>query len=89
MSYEDLEEARAKRAAKEKAAADKDKGKHGRKRKDPEPEMGLLVPKDKMIRLSEVPEPTKVSAMPWRAPVARMHQHMLICFDNNVTLRAM
>ena len=36
MSYEDLEGARAKRTAKEKAAADKDKGKRGRKRKGQE-----------------------------------------------------
>jgi hypothetical protein len=36
MSYEDLEEARAKRAAKEKATAGK--GKRGRKRKSPAPE---------------------------------------------------
>ena len=38
MSYEDLEEARAKRAAKEKATAAKGKGKRGRKRKSPTPE---------------------------------------------------
>ncbi|KAF1959941.1 hypothetical protein CC80DRAFT_545367 [Byssothecium circinans] len=34
MSYEDLEEARAKRATQEKAAADKGKGKRGRPRKN-------------------------------------------------------
>jgi len=40
MSYEDLEEARAKRAVKESTQAAKGKGKHGRKRKSspPEPE---------------------------------------------------
>ena len=40
MSYEDLEEARAKRAAKEKAATGKVKGNRGRKRKSPAPEAG-------------------------------------------------
>ena len=35
MSYEDLEEARAKRATKEKAIGDKGRGKRGRKRKCP------------------------------------------------------
>jgi len=38
MSYEDIEEARAKRAAKEQAAAGK--GKRGRKRKSPAEEAG-------------------------------------------------
>lgn len=64
MSYEDIEEARAKRAAKE---IIKGKGKRGRKRKgaaleggEPEPEPELEV-----ARMIEAPEP-------WRAPVARM-----------------
>lgn len=39
MGYEDLEEARAKRAAKEQATADKGKGKRGRKRKSPASEL--------------------------------------------------
>ncbi|KAF2800396.1 hypothetical protein K505DRAFT_404045 [Melanomma pulvis-pyrius CBS 109.77] len=38
MSYEDLEEARAKRAAKDEATAAKGKGKRGRPRKNPAPE---------------------------------------------------
>ena len=59
MSYEDLEEARAKRAAKEKATADEGKGKRGRKRKSPLPEEGSSVP-------TEAPRL-------WRAPVARMY----------------
>jgi hypothetical protein len=65
MSYEDLEEARAKRVAKEKATAAKGKGKRGRKRKSPaldtkveveaeansqEEEAGSSVPKNKMAR---------------------------------------
>lgn len=59
MSYEDLEEARAKRAAKEKATADKGNAKCGRKRKRPSPEEDSSV-------LTEAPGP-------WRAPVARMY----------------
>ena len=43
ISYKDLKEARAKRAAKEKATADKGKGKSGRKRKTPTPEEGSLI----------------------------------------------
>ena len=64
MSYEDLEEARAKRAAKEKATASKGKGKRGHKCKSPaldikvkieveansqEEEAGLLVLKNKIV----------------------------------------
>ncbi|KAF2177378.1 hypothetical protein K469DRAFT_603436, partial [Zopfia rhizophila CBS 207.26] len=73
MSYEDLEEARAKRAAKEKAAAGKGKGKRGRKRKSPAPEADSPEPKAKVARMSEVPEPAKAPVAPWRAPVARMY----------------
>jgi len=58
MSYEDLTEARVKRAVKDKAS--EGKGKRGRKRKSPAPE-----PKTKVARMSEVLEP-------WRALVARM-----------------
>jgi hypothetical protein len=69
MSYEDIEEERAKRAAKE-VITDKRKG--GRKRKsaaqeadepdepDPEPE-----PEPEVARMIEAPEP-------WRAPVPRI-----------------
>ena len=58
ISYEDLTEARVKRAVKDKAS--EGKGKRGRKRKSPAPE-----PKTKVARMSEVLEP-------WRALVARM-----------------
>ena len=77
LSYEDLKEARAKRAAKEKAIVDKGKGKEkrGRKRKSPapeadssEPEAGSLVPKKKVARMSEqmskVLEPAKTPITP-------------------------
>jgi len=62
LSYKDLEEARAKRAAKEKAIVDKGKGKgkRGRKRKSPAPEAdsseleaGSSVPKKKVVWMSE------------------------------------
>jgi hypothetical protein len=61
MSYEDLKEVRAKRAAKEKATAGKEK--RGCKRKSPAPEVAP-EPKTKVSRMSE--------AEPVRAPVARM-----------------
>ena len=67
MSYEDLKEARAKRATKEKATADKGRGKRGRKRKSPAPEEDSSVPMN-----NEALEPVKAPA-PWKAPVARMY----------------
>lgn len=85
MSYEDLEEARAKRAAKEKATAGN--GKRGPKRKsltpDSEPELEAQAGspkaltdssmlKDKVARMSKI-EPAKTLGAPWRAPVARMY----------------
>jgi len=52
MSYEDIEEARAKRAAKAQAAAGK--GKRGRKRKSPAEEAGAPESaKAKMARMGE------------------------------------
>jgi len=49
MSYEDIEETRAKRAAKEEATTGK--GKRGQKRKSPAPEAGALEPKAKVARM--------------------------------------
>lgn len=84
MSYEDLEEARKKRAEKENAKAIAGTGKRDRKRKCPEPELGseqgqevevgLSVPvrKVRATRLSDAIEPAKAPE-PWRAPVARMY----------------
>src|SRR6266480_866096 len=63
MSYEDLEEARAKRAAKDAAKA-KGKGKQGQKHKSPAPEADAPEPKAKVAQMSEAPEP--------KAPVALM-----------------
>ncbi|KAK7187857.1 hypothetical protein PSPO01_06059 [Paraphaeosphaeria sporulosa] len=82
MSYEDLEEARQKRAEKENAKATAGKGKRGSKRKcadvktgsGPDPEAGPAVRKrkEKATRLSDVIEPARAPE-PWRAPVARMY----------------
>ncbi len=89
MSYEDLEEARAKRAAKEKATAGK--GKRGPKRKsptpepepEPEPELEAQAGSPKAVTDSSMLkdkvarmskiEPAKTLGAPWRAPVARMY----------------
>lgn len=62
MSYEDIEKARAKRAAKE---VIKGKGKRGRKRKGAALEGGEPEPKLEVARMIEAPES-------WRASVARM-----------------
>ena len=70
MSYEDLEEARAKRAAKEKPHTIVDRGKHGRKRNSLAPE---AEPETEVAQTSDVPEPATAPAAPWRAPVARMY----------------
>lgn len=70
MSYEDLEEARAKRAAKETANVTADKGKRHRERKILAPE---AEPEAEMARISDVPEPATAPIAPWRAPVARMY----------------
>jgi hypothetical protein len=80
MSYEDLEEARAKRAAKD-AAKGKGKGRRGRKRKNQAPEANV---QEQMALVVDVPEfaapvadvlgvDAPVAAMSeFRAPVARM-----------------
>jgi len=61
ISYKDLEEVRAKRAAKEKISLGK--GKRGYKRKSAKLELGMLELETKVTRISEIPEP-------WRALVA-------------------
>jgi hypothetical protein len=65
MSYEDLEEARAKRAAKEKTTLGKVKGKRGRKGKSLAPEAGTPQPGTNGTRMDVVQET-------WRAPVAQL-----------------
>ena len=70
MSYEDLEEARAKRAAKDRATAVK--GKRGRKRKVEaaavEAEADVTAP---ILNVTQSGEPSQ--STPWKAPVARMY----------------
>jgi len=53
MSYEDLEEARAKRADKEAAKEAKGKGKRGRKCKSAALEAAAPEPNAKVVRMSE------------------------------------
>ena len=82
-SCEELEEARAKRAAKEKATVEKGGGKRRRKRKrkSPAPEEGSSVPTD-----DEVLEPVKAPA-PWRAPVARMYEKSVVELASRMIVR--
>jgi hypothetical protein len=73
MSYEDVEEARAKRAAKEKASAGKAKRGRTRKSLSLEVDVASSVAKRKAARMSEVLEPAEAPIVPWRATVARMY----------------
>jgi hypothetical protein len=77
MSYEDLEEARVKRAAKERAAAEKGRGKRSSKCKTPaqggekeailpQQDEGLSAPVNRTAR-------NKARPTPWRAPAAVMY----------------
>jgi hypothetical protein len=69
MSYEDLEEARATRAAKDAAKeARKGKGKRGRKRKS------AALEADEPETEAADPEVAREAPGPWRAPVACMYQ---------------
>lgn len=86
MSYEDIEDASAKRAAKEQAKV-RGKGKRGRKRKSPVLDVGVALeaepgteiepePKVKLARISKTSEPTRASVRMSElqiAPVARMY----------------
>jgi hypothetical protein len=75
MSYEDLEEARAKRKEIEKAAAGK--AARGRKRKAPALAVDVTEPRSQLIRAREAylartpAELTREVPVPWRAPVAQ------------------
>ena len=88
MSFEDLEAAQVKRAAKNKATADKGKGKRGRKRKMPAPEVGDAEvmgeaaidgkrgrKRKKSVLEGKVVETEIVSevVVPWQAAVARTY----------------
>jgi N-methylhydantoinase A/oxoprolinase/acetone carboxylase beta subunit len=76
MSYEDLEEARAKRKEKEKAAAGK--AARGRKRKAPALVVDVTEPRSQVMQAREADlarTPAKLTRgvpVPWRAPVAQM-----------------
>lgn len=73
MSFKELEEARSKRAAKDKTTADKKK--RGWKRKDSalEEDTAPLVPENKVVRMSGMLGLTQNAPSPWRALVARMY----------------
>jgi hypothetical protein len=73
MSFEDLEEARAKRAAKEQTSASKPKRGRNRKSDALEGSTALSSPKHGVAQLSDVPELTHEAISTWRAPVARMY----------------
>jgi hypothetical protein len=78
MSYEDLEEARAKRAAKEEAAASTRE--RGRKLKGCALGTHTVssMGKDKATQAGDGGMPTQASTIPWRAPVARMYQMCIL-----------
>jgi hypothetical protein len=73
MSFQELEEARSKRAAKDRAMAEKKT--RGRKRKSAaiEAEVSSSVSEDQAVEMSEVLSSRQKAASPWRAPVARMY----------------
>jgi len=88
MSYEDLEEARAKRAEKDAAKETRGKCKRGRKRKSAALKAEEPEPNAKVVRMSEAPAPARASVIQMsgtlvaeneivpdslRAPVARMY----------------
>ncbi|RYN90093.1 hypothetical protein AA0119_g11234, partial [Alternaria tenuissima] len=69
MSFEDLEEAKVRRAEKDKAVAQK--GQRGRKRKEPASE--VLPPSNKVARTGGVIASDNSPATSWRIPVAKMY----------------
>ncbi len=73
MSYRELEEARSKRAAKDRATADKKK--RGRKCKGSAlaEDTAPSVPEGEVVRTSEVAGLTQALLPPWTAPVAQMY----------------
>jgi len=71
LSYEDIEEARTKRAEKEAA-----KGKRGRKRKSAAPEADVPEPKAKVARMSDT-QVAETVASESKSPVARMSERQV------------
>ena len=72
MSFEDLEEARAKRAAKGQASAGKSKRGRTRKSDALEESTSLLSPNPKVVQRSDAPE-AHAPASAWRAPIAKIY----------------
>lgn len=74
MSFEELEEARSKRAAKDKATADKKKRGHRRKNLAVEEAAPPVLGDGGIgVGVGEVADERQRSTSPWRAPVARMY----------------
>jgi hypothetical protein len=73
MGYEELQDARAKRAETEAAKATKAKGKRGRKRTKASLEADATEPKRKVARAREGLAPPQASVPSPRVPVARMY----------------
>ena len=73
MGYEELRDARAKRAETEAAEATKAKGKRGRERTKASSEADATEPKRKVARAREGLAPTRASVLSPRVPVARMY----------------
>jgi hypothetical protein len=82
MGYEELIEAREKRAEKDAAQKAKGKSKRGRKRTKAAVEDDIAEPKTRKTRMNEEPEPEpattstvgiETAPAPWRAPIARMY----------------
>jgi hypothetical protein len=69
MSFEDLEEAKVRRAEKDKAAAQK--GQRGRKRKEPASE--APPPSNKAVQTGEMIASGDSPATSWKIPVAKMY----------------
>ncbi|KAF2633010.1 hypothetical protein BU25DRAFT_330386 [Macroventuria anomochaeta] len=88
MGYDELKEAREKRAEKEAAKDAQGKRKRGRKRTSAAPEVDVAEPKPKAARVSKTLKPVMspivqmsgtpvaeggTASKPWKAPVARMY----------------
>jgi hypothetical protein len=73
MGYEELRDARVKRAKTEAAKATKAKGEQDRKRTKASSEADTTEPKRKVARAGEGLAPTRASVLSPRVPVARMY----------------
>jgi hypothetical protein len=73
MGYEELQDARAKRAETEAAKATKAKEKRGRKRTMASSEADVKEPKRKVARAREGLQPTRAAILSPMVPVAHMY----------------